>query len=313
MSKIIGHKNILKTLEKRIQNDSFSHATLIVGIDGIGKSLLAKYLASYILCNKDEIVSVDIVNYYPKSNSFGVDEVREIIEEVNKKPYENNRKVIILYQCDKMTAQAQNAFLKTIEEPPQGVYLILLSDSLETILDTIQSRCQIYKLTPLLKNEMEEYIESKYGHLSEESKQAVLAYSMGIPGKADKFLEDEKLNEMREILLNIFEDLIKREKNFVLKYEKLLNRFNNERNDILDILLLYIRDILLCKELNNRDKIINLDNFEKIQLISRNISYKKLSSMLECIEEARQKLNSNSNYSMTISVMLMRFVEGKFK
>ena len=108
---------------------------------------------------------------------------------MNKKPYENNRKVIILYKCDKMTVQAQNAFLKTVEEPPEGVYLILLSDSLETILDTIQSRCQIYKLTPLLEKEMEQYIEEKYNGLPVQSKQAALAYSMGIPGKVDKFIE----------------------------------------------------------------------------------------------------------------------------
>ena len=313
MSKIIGHKDVIDRLRKRSEKNSFSHANLIAGTDGIGKSLVAKYLASHILCNKDDAVSVDIVNYRPSSNSFGVDEVREIIDEVNKKPYENNRKVIILYKCDKMTVQAQNAFLKTVEEPPEGVYLILLSDSLETILDTIQSRCQIYKLTPLLEKEMEQYIEEKYNGLPVQSKQAALAYSMGIPGKVDKFIEDEKLNEIREASISIFEDLIKKEKDFVLKYEKILNKFNNEKDDILDILLLDIRDILLFKELNNKDKVINLDYFERIKLISRSMSYKRLNSMLEYIKEARQSFNSNSNYSMTISVMLMGFVEGKFK
>ena len=313
MSKIIGHKDVIDRLRKRSEKNSFSHANLIAGTDGIGKSLVAKYLASHILCNKDDAVSVDIVNYRPSSNSFGVDEVREIIDEVNKKPYENNRKVIILYKCDKMTVQAQNAFLKTVEEPPEGVYLILLSDSLETILDTIQSRCQIYKLTPLLEKEMGQYIEEKYNGLPVQSKQAALAYSMGIPGKVDKFIEDEKLNEIREVSISIFEDLIKKEKDFVLKYEKILNKFNNEKDDILDILLLDIRDILLFKELNNKDKVINLDYFERIKLISRSMSYKRLNSMLEYIKEARQSFNSNSNYSMTISVMLMGFVEGKFK
>ncbi len=313
MSKIIGHKDVRDRLKKRSAKDSFSHANLIAGSDGIGKSLIAKYLASHILYNRDDAVSVDIVNYRTTSNSFGVDEVREIIEEVNKKPYENNRKVIILYECDKMTAQAQNALLKTVEEPPEGVYLILLSDSLETILDTIQSRCQIYKLTPLLQEEMEQYIEEKYKDLPLQRKQAALAYSMGIPGKIDKFIEDEKLTEIRELSISIFEDLIKKEKDFVLKYEKLLGKFNNEKYDILDILLLYIRDILMFKELNSKDKIINLDYFERIKLIAHSMSYKRLNSMLEYIKEARQSFNSNSNYSMTISVMLMGFVEGKYK
>ena len=312
MSKIIGHKEILNKLKKKSKNNSFSHANLIVGNDGIGKSLIAKFLASNILVNKDDVQSVDIVNYYPASKtSFGVDDVRNIIDEVNKKPYEYDKKVVILYKCDKMTVQAQNALLKTIEEPPEGVYMILLSDSMEMLLDTIQSRCQIYKLTPLQQSEMVEYINDKYGDISVEDRQAALAYSMGIPGKVDTFINDEKLKTIREITINMFDDIRKREKNFVIKYEKLLNNFNNEKMDILDIILLYIRDILVFKELNNKEKIINFDKASIIENISRNLSYKKLDSMLEYIKEARQSFKSNSNYSMTISVLLMGFVEGK--
>ena len=138
-----------------------------------------------------------------------------------------------------------------------------------------------------------------------------MAYSMGIPGKVDIFINDEKLKTIREITVNMFNDIIKRERNFVIKYEKLLSGFNNEKMDILDIILLYIRDILVFKELNNKEKIINFDKVSIIENISRNLSYKKLDSMLEYIKEARQSFKSNSNYSMTISVLLMGFVEGK--
>lgn len=169
-------------INKRNINGSFSHANLIIGNDGIGKSIIAQYLASKILKGLDFINSVDIVKYYPSSNTFGVDDVRKVIEEVNKKPYEGNRKVIIMYKCDKMTAQAQNALLKTIEEPPDGVFLILLSDSLEQILETVQSRCQIYKLTPLSKDEILEYIDENYKSLNLEERQSAIAYSTGIPG-----------------------------------------------------------------------------------------------------------------------------------
>jgi DNA polymerase III, gamma/tau subunits len=309
LRKIIGHKNIIDSINNRKLNDSFSHANLIVGNDGIGKSIIAKYISNQIIEGRDNADSVDIVKYYPSSSSFGVDDVRNIINEVNKKPYESDKKVLILYRCDKLTTQAQNALLKTIEEPPKGVYLILLSDSLEVILDTIKSRCQIYKLTPLNKEEISAYIEDKYTDLTSDDKKSALAYSAGVPGKVDGFIGDENLKRLRDICIELFEDILKREQGIVLKYEQMLKNSKDNKIELLNILLSYIRDIMIFKELNNSDLIVNFDKVYKIKDISRGMSYKKLDSMLEYIKEARINLNSNTNYSMTISVLLMGFAE----
>ncbi|WP_315074838.1 DNA polymerase III subunit delta' [uncultured Clostridium sp.] len=309
MRKIIGHKEIIDSINNRKLNDSFSHANLIVGNDGIGKSIIARYLSNEIIRTKDDAESVDIVKYIPSSTSFGVDDVRKIIDEVSKKPYEGDKKVLILYRCDKLTVQAQNALLKTIEEPPNGVYLILLSDSLEIILDTIKSRCQIYKLTPLNKKEISIYIEDKYIDIPLEDKKSALAYSAGVPGNVDKFISDQNLKNLRNTCIELFEDILKREQSFVLKYEELLSDSKNDRFELLNILLSYIRDIMLFKELNNSELIVNFDKMDKMKDIARGMSYKKLNSMLEYITEARINFNSNTNYSMTISVLLMGFAE----
>jgi DNA polymerase-3 subunit delta' len=309
LRKIVGHKNIIDSIDSRKLNDSFSHANLIVGNDGIGKSIVAKYMSAQIINKRDDIENVDIVKYYPSSSSFGVDDVRNVIHEVSKKPYEGDRKVLILYKCDKLTVQAQNALLKTIEEPPKGVYLILLSDSLEMILDTIQSRCQIYKLTPLGKEEISYYIQSKYTDLTEDDKKASLAYSAGVPGKVDRFISDEKLKKLRDICIELFEDILKREKGLVLKYEELFKNSKDDKLELLDILLAYIRDIMLFKEINDSELIVNFDKADKLKNISIGISYKKLNNMLEYITEARINFNSNTNYSMTMGVLLMGFAE----
>ena len=309
MRKIIGHKNIISSINNRNLNGSFSHANLIVGNDGIGKSIIAKYLSNQIIKVRDNAESVDIVKYYPSSSSFGVDDVRNIINEVGKKPYEGDKKVLILYKCDKLTTQAQNALLKTIEEPPKGVHLILLSDSLETILDTIKSRCQIYKLTPLTKEEILIYINDNYTNLTSEDEKAALAYSAGIPGKVDRFIDDKNLKNLRDICIGLFEDILNREQGIVLKYGELLKNSKDDKIELLNILLSYIRDIMLFKELNNSEIIVNFDKVYKIKDISRGVSYKKLNNMLEYITEARINLNSNTNYSMTISVLLMGFAE----
>ena len=309
MRKIVGHKSVIDSINNRKSNDSFSHANLIVGNDGIGKSIIARYISNQIIKVRENAESVDIVKYYPSSSSFGVDDVRNIINEVGKKPYEGDKKVLILYKCDKLTTQAQNALLKTIEEPPKGVYLILLSDSLETILDTIKSRCQIYKLTPLTKEEILIYIKDKYTHLTSEDEKAALAYSAGIPGKVDSFIDDTKLKDLRDICIDLFEDILNREQGLVLKYGELLKNLKDDKIELLNILLSYIRDIMIFKELNNSELIVNFDKVYKMKDISRGMTYKKLNNMLEYITEARINLNSNTNYSMTISVLLMGFAE----
>ena len=92
--------------------NTLSHAHLIAGEDGIGKSKLANILAKLILNGDLEREYVDIINYKSSKASFGVDDVRDIIEEVYKKPFEGDRKVIIIHEGNKLTIQAQNALIK---------------------------------------------------------------------------------------------------------------------------------------------------------------------------------------------------------
>jgi len=158
VKEFIGFDNIINGFMKREDKNTLSHAHIIAGPDGIGKSIMAKMFAMKILGKTEDLNYIDIIHYKSDKASLGIDEVRKIIEEVSKKPYEGDRKVIIIHNGDKLTIQAQNAMLKTIEEPPNGVYIILLTESLELLLDTIKSRCQIYKLTPLAKEDMIKYL-----------------------------------------------------------------------------------------------------------------------------------------------------------
>ena len=148
---------------------------------------------------------VDLVEWRIEKNksTIGVNSIRTLIEEINKKPYEGDKKVIIIYAADKMTAQAQNAFLKTIEEPPKNVTILLLCENLEVILDTIKSRCQIHKLKSLNVDEMEEFLKINYTDLSLEEIKVIVAFSDGIPGKAEKFIGDNNFKDIRNITLEI--------------------------------------------------------------------------------------------------------------
>ena len=308
MKEFIGYEKIIQGFFRRVDKGTLSHAHLIIGPNGIGKSILARIFALKILNKDKDIDYVDIINYRPSKASMGVDEVREIIEEVSKRPYEGDKKVIIIHEGSKLTVQAQNALLKTIEEPPQGVYIILLAESLETLLDTIKSRCQVYKLTPLNNRQMEMYINT-LGRYSEEEIRASLAYGEGIPGKAERLLNDSNLSELREVIMSLLKDIDYAKEDLVLIYENKLENYKTEKDEVLNLMASFIRDIIVAKELEDKNKIINIDKYNDIVEVANSLSYKKLNSMLEYIKEGRVNLMNNGNYSLVISVILMGFLE----
>ena len=310
MGEIIGHKNILDNFKRRVESDEISHAHIIVGEDGIGKSNLANKFARSILGKSEDKDYIDIINYRCKKSSFGVDDIREIVEEINKKPFEGDKKVIIIYDGNKLTVQAQNALLKTIEEPPKGVFIILLCESLELILDTIKSRCQIYKLSPLTKNEIRLYIDNINDNgISEDEINAAIAYSEGIPGKAEAFLRGSLLKELRNTLVDLLFLLTKGNTRELLDFESKLVTYKDKKEDILNILASFIRDIIIYKEIDEVTGLINGDKIESIKKIAIEMSYKKLNNIIDKIGEARKSLQSNSNFQLTIRVMLIGFME----
>lgn len=310
MGQFIGHKNVIESFKKRADSGEISHAHIIVGEDGIGKSNLANKLARIILGKFEERDYIDIINYRCKKASFGVDDVREIVDEINKKPFEGDKKVIIIYDGNKLTVQAQNALLKTIEEPPKGVYIILLCESLELILDTIKSRCQIYKLTPLTKEDVRLYIDRiNDDSFSQEEINAAIAYSEGMPGRAEAFLRDSSLKELRNTLVDLLFLITKSNPKELLDFEAKLIVFKDKKEDILNILASFVRDIIIYKEIRDGNGIINGDKIESIKKIAMEMSYKKLNNIIDKIGEARRSLLSNSNFQLTIRVMLIGFME----
>ena len=310
MGQFIGHKNVIESFKKRADSGEISHAHIIVGEDGIGKSNLANKLSRIILGKFEERDYIDIINYRCKKASFGVDDVREIVDEINKKPFEGDKKVIIIYDGNKLTVQAQNALLKTIEEPPKGVYIILLCESLELILDTIKSRCQIYKLTPLTKEDVKLYIDRiNEDGFSQEEINAAIAYSEGMPGRAEAFLRDSSLKELRNTLVDLLFLITKSNPKELLDFEAKITVFKDKKEDILNILASFVRDIIIYKEIRDGNGIINGDKIESIKKIAMEMSYKKLNNIIDKIGEARRSLLSNSNFQLTIRVMLIGFME----
>lgn len=310
MRDFIGHEALINNFKQRCLKNTLSHAHLIVGEDGVGKGKLANILAKFILNGDLDREYVDIINYSSEKSSFGVDDVRDIIEEVYKKPFEKDKKVIIIHEGNKLTIQAQNALLKTIEEPPKGVYIIILCESLELILDTIKSRCEIYKLKPLTKSELYEYIKIKKFNYYENEIKSAIAFSEGVPGRIDRYFNDDKLRELRNNIVILIKNLNKNDLEAILQKEESFSNLKNDKEEVLNIFGLFIRDILINKEIENEEFIINSDKLEDIKELTKEMSFKKLNNMIKTIEEARRNIKSNVSWGMTLRVMLMGFMEG---
>ena len=245
MRDFIGHEALINNFKQRCLKNTLSHAHLIVGEDGVGKGKLANILAKFILNGDLDREYVDIINYSSEKSSFGVDDVRDIIEEVYKKPFEKDKKVIIIHEGNKLTIQAQNALLKTIEEPPKGVYIIILCESFELILDTIKSRCEIYKLKPLTKSELYEYIKIKKFNYDENEIKSAIAFSEGVPGRIDRYFNDDKLRELRNNIVILIKNLNKNDLEAILQQEESFSNLKNDKEEVLNIFGLLIRDILI--------------------------------------------------------------------
>ena len=310
MRNFIGYSSLIENFKNRCSNGNLSHAQLISGEDGIGKSILAEILGKLILNGDINREYVDIINYKPIKASFGVDDVRDIIDEVNKKPFEGDKKVIIIHQGNKLTIQAQNALLKTIEEPPTEVYIIILCESLELILDTIKSRCEIYKLTPLTKDELYKYIAIKGYDYSEEEKSSAIAFSEGIPGRIDRYFSDTELQELRDKIVDLLLQLTNNEIEAILEKEEQLVSYKQNKEEVVNVLSSFIRDILVNKEVYNENLIINRDKIRSIERLTNEMSFKKLNKMLLGLQEARKNIKNNVSWAMTVRIMLMDFMEG---
>jgi DNA polymerase-3 subunit delta' len=308
---IIGHDTVKLQIINSINRERFSHAHIITGEEGIGKSLIARETAIKLLKKDIERQYVDIIEFklLKDKKSIGIEEIKSIIQETTKKPYEGNKKVIILYNADKMTEAAQNAFLKTIEEPPKGIFIILLCEKLENVLDTIKSRCQIYKLNRLNEAEMIKFLNTKFENLQEDKIKAISAFSDGVPGRAERFIEDKSLIEIRDTVLEILKGICEGRVDKTLAYAEFMIKYKNDWQEVLTYFLSYIRDALIYKETGNKELIINIDKISEIKDIAEMFSFNKLSGIINIIKDTRSKLERNVNVALVFDSMLVKIQE----
>ncbi|MDU4892301.1 MAG: DNA polymerase III subunit delta' [Clostridium sp.] len=308
---MIGHEKIKNNLIEAIENNKFTHAHIFVGEKGIGKSILADEISARLLNLNHPRDHVDIIHWTldKGKSSIGVNTIRTIVEECNKKPFEGDRKVIIIDSGDKITFQAQNAFLKTIEEPPANVYIFILCEELDGILDTIKSRCCIHKLRPLADKEMNDFMTSKFPDLSEEELKLAKAFGKGVPGQAEKLIKNKDFELIRSTICELIKRTKEIDSEISLSYESFFSTYGSMEDDILDIIITVIRDVIIYKEIGDEDLLINSDKTSEIKDLANIFSSSKLNDMIRIVEETRNTLKNNVNSSLAFITMVLRMQE----
>ncbi|SFA84645.1 DNA polymerase-3 subunit delta' [Acetitomaculum ruminis DSM 5522] len=321
---IFGNEKIIESLKYSIKNGKVHQAYIFAGASGMGKKTLAKAFAKTLLCKEGkedacgecrsclEVESdnnPDLVFIRHEKTVIGVDDVRQQLNDsINIKPFDNKYKVYIIPQADKLTVQAQNAILKTIEEPPEYAVVILLVENADNMLDTINSRCVTVNLCPLKDEIIRQYLKDNYD-LSEEDLAIYTSFAQGNLGKAIKSAESEDFREIKTLAM----ELVKKISNF--EYYEVINlvyyveKHKVSINDFLDLLMIWYRDLLLFKAVNDANGLILKNEVATISAQAGECSYNGIQTILESIEKAKQRLNANVNLDLTIELLFLTIKE----
>ena len=290
---IIGNEQIKKELKKSILENKVSHSYMFVGIEGIGKQMMAKEFARIVLCTNEqekgchqcksciEFMShnhPDFLYIEPDGNSIKIEQIRYLQRKIQEKPIISDKKVYIINDADKMTTESQNCLLKTLEEPPEYGIIILIGSNENAFLNTIKSRCMKIAFQPIENEYIKQYMEKTYG-MTNISPNMLEAFQGSI-GKAI-LLKDKK--EQYKSIEDMIEKLDKTDMTELMKLGEPLYQSKDEIMNILD----YINIILL-------------------KLAKQNIQY---ANCIDVIENTKKRLNQNANYDMCIDNMIFNMWE----
>ena len=322
---IVGNEHIIKNLQSAVSTNTISHAYIIDGAEGLGKKLLANTFAKTLQCEKggttpcDECISChtfdsgnnpDIIYVVPtKTKALGIEDIRnQMVNIANIKPYKNKYKIFIIDNADTMTVQAQNAILKTIEEPTSYSVFILLSTNSASFLPTVLSRCILIKLKPLSEEIVKKYIMDNL-KVSEEKAGVYSAFALGSIGKAKQLIESEEFAVKRQNIIDTLNKIKKSDDIEIFELAKSFEEYKEGINEALDICFMWYRDILVFKLLEDKKYVIEQDKYSELNFKTGEFESRQLFEILDIIENTRQQLEKNANFQLALEIMFPKIKE----
>lgn len=306
---MIGCNEQKEYFKRALQSNRLSHSYLFQGIKGVGKMTFALHLAAQIVCECPvngeacgECVACqlsacsshpDIIKVEKDGKTIKVDTVREkVVKELSIKPYRAKRKVIIVEDADCMGIEAQNAILKSIEEPVGFATIILVSQNNAKLIETILSRCIAIRFNPNTKEEILQYLEEK--GLSEDQKRLCAMLSNGSIGQLVKLLEDDVYWELRKDAISYFKRLLQGNLFEILQLAKEICSEDKEaplKN--FEFWKLILRDILFIQK-GLGEKLYFYDRKEDLIAFSKLLEKQQLKDINDLLQQSMEQLKTNA-------------------
>lgn len=321
---VVGNKQIKEHFEKAIQLNKISHGYILNGEDGMGKMELAKSFAQMVQCestgekpcmkchsckqflsgNHPDIIYVR----HEKQGVIGVDDVRTgINSDILIKPYSSPYKIYIVDEAEKMSVQAQNALLKTIEEPPSYGIIMLLTSNAEGFLPTILSRCIVLNLKPVSDEEMEAYLNKQ--NIPKDRIPTLVKFSRGNVGKAMRMAQSESFTAMIDQIMTVLKRADQMNIHELLGFITILTGYKLEIKDCLDFMQMWYRDVLMLKATNDLNLLIFKEEYAAIREVGNKKSYETIEKIIQAIDTAKRRLDANVNFELTMEILLLAMKE----
>lgn len=322
---IIGHKQIIEHLQSAISTGKISHAYILNGENNAGKMMLAESFAMALQCetgkeeacmqcrscrqalehNQPDIIYVT----HEKPGIISVDDIRhQLNNDIVIKPYSSKYKIYIIDEAEKMNTQAQNALLKTIEEPPAYAVILLLTTNADSFLPTILSRCITLNLKTVKEDLIKEHL-MKVHRIPDYQAEVCASFAQGNVGKAIQLAASDEFNALKSVVIGIvkkIEDMDIYELNGIIKQ---ISEYKNKMDELFDLLTLWYRDVLYFKSTENVTHLIFKDEVYDIKKQAAKKSYSGIETILSSIEQTKRRLNANVNYDLSIELLLLTIKE----
>ena len=322
---VVGHRDIIGYIQDAVQQNKVSHAYILNGQRGSGKKMLAKLFATTLQCetgksepcnecrsciqanngNHPDIITVK----HEKPGSISVDDIRSQVNgDIMIKPYSSPYKIYIIPEADLLTVQAQNALLKTIEEPPEYAIIFLLTENADSLLPTIRSRCVMLKLRNIKDKLVKKYLMEQL-QIPDYQADLCAAFAQGNIGRAVMLAKSEHFNEIKEEAIQLLKYINEMELSEIVSAIKEINKYILVVTDYLDIITIWYRDVLLYKATKDVGSLVFGDQLKYIKERASKSSYEGIETILESIEKAKVRLKANVNFDLVMELLLLTIKE----
>ena len=325
---LIGNERAVRSLQAGVPGERGSHAYLFLGAKGVGRSAAARRLAQVLNCTGDDPpclecnqctriaagIHADVQTLTITEDSEGttrklisVEQVREMEKTVALNPYEGRTRVVVIDPADLLSDGAQNAFLKTLEEPPPHVVLILIAGDAASLLETIRSRCTLIEFRLVPTSDIEAALVAV--NVEQERARLLARLAGGRPGWALAAAADEKLLERRRAMLDTARSLPEMPVADRMDFsERLTDRFRRDREAVvseIEAWETYWRDVLLVKAAGG-EGVANLDLQPELEADAAAYATGDVVTFLRALGDAREHLASNVQPRMALDALLLQ-------